>query len=261
MPFDVASDPDAPELAALEAELAATGSRLRAQRPADGPDGPDASFAAGLRNRLLAAYAGAADGDQPPEATDRTRRPRAGHWPVRLPTRHLAIVRRRCRRRRGRARILSGRRSRRRPTPGPRMPSASTSSGPADRAAGRRDGSAGGRRGPGRARRAGDPRARSQLVRLHGGADLRIEDLSVDHVRHRADRRPVVPSRDAARRRDVPGDDRIRHVVRARNGLRSRPRADTDGESRVELLGLQHAVEVAGPGLQRTVDQGEPLRC
>ena len=66
VPFDVASDPDARELAAIEAELAAAGERVRADRRANGIDRPRAAFVAELRSRLVAGYATAAAGATAP---------------------------------------------------------------------------------------------------------------------------------------------------------------------------------------------------
>ena len=59
-------------------------------------------------------------------------------------------------------------------------------------------------------------------------------------------------------RRDLPSSiDRARHLVRARDRVRPRPRArPPTAATRVTLLGLQHAVGVAGPDLRTTVGEG-----
>ena len=56
VPFDVASDPDAAELEALEIELATAGGRARAERMVANFDRPGPVFAADLRTRLMDRY-------------------------------------------------------------------------------------------------------------------------------------------------------------------------------------------------------------
>ncbi len=96
----------------------------------------------------------------------------------------------------------------------------------------------------------------ASLIRLHGGADIRLDDVSADRVRiellaGRSYHRVSLP--DGGSYQVITGSVTWSALGTA-FGLDRTPTAD--GRTLVTLLGLQHAVGVAGPGLQTTVAEG-----
>ena len=230
MPIDAASDPDAPASARSRPSS-------RRQGAASAPSGQPTGLTGLMRRSRPDCEVGCWRDTPVPRTGDRAarshrshRRPR-GHWPDRLQTRHRAILTSPQPCRRGRPRIdrrsivpgasrcscQHGRRGHARPRTADRARwRPARRSRPATRSASRVDGGAtlalgaSLRPSPGRCRRPDRrPRERERPARAH--------------------RRPVVPSRDAARRRDLPGHDRSDHLVRARDRVRPRSRADADG--------------------------------
>jgi hypothetical protein len=267
VPFDVASDPDARELAALEAELAAAGARVRADRRANGFDLPRAAFAVELRSRLVAGYATAAAG-----ATD-LEPARPGAWPAMTfpsiaraaaarpaahrPTRRWAVVAVAA------AVVIAVLGS----ASGRFFPGSFEAR--ATEAVGAtivRDGVAS-VLVPGTSLRVHDEirvdatgRATlsigAGLTRLAGGADLRLDGLSADGPRldllaGRSYHRVALPGGGAY----VVTTGTLRWTALGTAFDLDREPA-RDGRDRVTLLGLQHSVSVAGPDLRATVVEG-----
>jgi hypothetical protein len=267
VPFDAASDPDARELAGLEAELASAGERARTDRQANGFDRPGPAFATELRSRLVASYATAAAGATTPEparpargaavafpriaksAAARSAAIRPAHrWAMVAIAAAVAIA------------VLGS-------ISGRFFPASLDAR--VTEAVGAtivRDGVAS-LLGPGTSLRAGDEirvdatgRATlsigAGLTRLAGGADLRLEDLSADGPRldllaGRSYHRVALPGGGAY----VVTTGALRWTALGTAfDLDREPVAD--GRDRVTLLGLQHSVSVAGPDLQATVGEG-----
>lgn len=261
VPFDVASDPDAPELAALEAELATAGSRLRAEETAAGHAAPDGTYVAGLRRRLLASYAGAEAATDARTGTTaaahRTRWPMSAGWPADVRTPRFAVV--------AAAAVIvlailgsiGGV-----ALPSPSDATAQDTAGATLVRAGQITALGPGTvlRGDDEIRVAPDGRATlalgASLVRLRAGADLRLEDVSAGHVRVE-----LIAGR-SYHRVQLPAGGTYRVITgpvtwSAQGTAFDLDREPTaDGQAHVSLLGLQHAVDVAGPGLQATVGQG-----
>jgi hypothetical protein len=267
VPFDVASDPDARELAALEVELAAAGERVRADRRANGFDQPEPAFTAELRSRLVAGYAMAPAGAISAEPA-RPARAAALRFPsiarfvparsaaVR-PTQRWAIVAVAAAIAIAMLGSFSGRFS-----PASLEARATEAVGATIVRGGVASALASGASLRAHDEIRVDPAGRATLgigaglVRLAGGADLRLDDLSAD-----GPRLDLLAGR-SYHRVALPGGGT--YVV-ATGALRwtalgtafDLDREPTgDGRDRVTLLGLQHSVSVAGPDLRATVGEG-----
>jgi hypothetical protein len=268
VPFDVAADPNAPELVALESELARAGARARATGIAGGPSRPRTSFVADLRARLLATYPadgiersdepvspGAAVVDAPhPPSPAPSAGPRVGAitsargWAVLAVAAAIVVA------------VLA-------PAAGRLFPSSVDAE--ATEAVGTdlvRDGATS-PLAEGQSLRVGDEirvtpdgraalRLGSSITRLAGGTDLRLDDLSVDRLRlellaGRAYHRVALP---AGGSYEVTTGPVTFTAAGTAFDLERGPTGD--GRERVRLLGLQHAVGVAGPDLRLTVGEG-----
>jgi hypothetical protein len=267
VPFDVASDPDAPELAALAEELASAGERARADRRAHGFDQPGPAFAAELRSRLVAGYAAAGAGAVIAEPA---RPARGAALPFAWITRSVAARSATVRAPHRWAMVavaaavaiavlgsISGRflpaslEARATETVGATIV---------------RDGVAS-VLVPGTSLRAHDeirvdPTGRATLsigaglTRLAGGADLRLDDLSAD-----GPRLDLLAGR-SYHRVALPGGGTYVVTTGALRWTALGTAFDLDreptgdGRDRVTLLGLEHSVVVAGPDLRATVGEG-----
>ena len=267
VPFDVASDPDAPELTALAEELSAAGERVRADRRAHGFDQPRPAFAAELRSRLVAGYAAAGAGATTAEPGRRargaslpfawiTRAAAARSATIRAPQRWALVA--------VAAAVaiavlgsISGR----------FLPASLEAR--ATEAVGAtivRDGATS-VLVPGTSLRAHDEirvdatgRATlsigAGLTRLAGGADLRLDDLSAD-----GPRLDLLAGR-SYHRVALPGGGAYVVTTGALHWTALGTAFDLDreptgdGRDRVTLLGLQHSVVVTGPDLRATVGEG-----
>jgi hypothetical protein len=275
VPFDTASDPDAPALAALEGELTATGRRARSERLVAGVDRPNPSFVAALRAKLLATYPSEAADDQIAPATaarspdnhadrhgsdrgDRTLVPSvsarsaglvpARRWTVLAVAAAVVVA------------VLGSPSGRSLPTP------SETRATEAVGASLFRDGTI----QPlvdEMELRAGDeiridPDGHAtlglgaSLARLDARADLRLDDLSSDRIRlsllsGRTYHRVSLP---AGGSYVVTTGPVSWTAMGTAFDLDREPTGD--GRERVGLLGLQHAVGASSPGLRTTVEEG-----
>ena len=260
IPIDAASDPDAPALGALRAELIAAGAQRRAERVASGHDRADPAFSAALRARLVAGYgsSGLADGTATGVDARDAGSLRVARRLGTLQTRRWAILAIAA------AVVVAVLGS----TADPFFPA------PLDARATAADGATlvrEGRSSPlavGATLEAGDEvrvavdggatlALGASYARLQGGADVRIDDLASGSVRleliaGRSYHRVALPAG---------GTYRVTTGPITWSALGTAFDLDREptptGVDRIRLLGLEHAVRVTGPGISATVDQGD----